>query len=172
MFLCRTLDYPVIPADLIDTIQLGDVIREYPGRVCKLNNQEFTTSAGTYYQVNQEIDSWVRNNIDLDIDFVGIRYQYGSPDHNSQGVHTDATRDYALLYAINNAGGNLKFWQQTNQPVEQDELHLITDYDSIKELESFDIQNNQWYLVNGRVLHSVEGITSTRITLQVNLKSL
>lgn len=172
MFLCRTFDYPVIPQHLIDNLQLGEVIRTYPGRDCVLNKKTFTTSAGTYYYVDQALDTWVRNNIDLDIDFVGIRYQYGTPEHNSQGAHTDATRDYALLYTIDNAGGGLKFWQQKNQPVELDSLHLITDYDSLEELESFDTPNGTWYLVNGRVIHSVENITQTRITLQVNLRTL
>ncbi len=172
MFLYKKFDYPSVPASLTSNIPLGKVIREYPGRECTLNGKQFTTSSGTYYHASQELDAWVRDNIDLDIDFVGIRYQYGTAEFNCQGAHTDATRDYALLYTIDNAGGHLKFWQQKNQPMESDSVKLITDYDSLEELESIDIPNNQWYLVNGRVIHSVENITQTRITLQVNLKSL
>lgn len=172
MFLCRTFNYPPIPAELIKNIQLGAVVRNYPGRECTLNGKTFTTSSGTYYYADQKIDQWVRNHIDCDIDFVGIRYQFGTTEFDSQGAHTDATRDYALLYTIENANGTLKFWQQQDCPIEYDSVQLITDYDSLEEIGSFNIPNNQWYLVNGRVLHSVENITQTRITLQVNLKSL
>lgn len=172
MFLCRTFEYPVVPQNLLYNIQLEKIVREYPARTCQINNQEFTTSHGVSYEVDKELETWVKNNIDLDIDSVVIRYQYGTPEHNSQGAHTDATRKYVLLYTIDNAGGHLQFWQQENNPLELDTLNLITDYNTLTKVESFDIPNNQWYLVNGQVLHSVENITHTRITLQVNLKSI
>ena len=40
------------------------------------------------------------------------------------------------------------------------------------ELETVETPNGSWYLVNGRVIHSVENMLGTRITIQVNLKSL
>jgi hypothetical protein len=172
MFKYKFLDLPQIPKEIIDTIVPGEVIMEYPARTCTKNNTAFNTSTGIYYQANAELDAWVRANIPGDIDFVGIRYQFGSPIANNQGAHTDATRDYGILYVVDNAGGHVEFWQKKDNPLEFDERLTIVDYDELVSIETVPTPNGSWYLVNGKIIHSVEGITSKRITVQINLKSL
>jgi hypothetical protein len=172
MFICKFLDFPKIPKELIDTVVPGEVIREYPGRTCTKNNIPFNTSFGIYYKVNNELTNWVKENIPVDLDFVGIRYQFGSAETPSQGVHTDATRDYGILYVVDTAGGHLEFWQKKGQDLEFDEHTLVNNYDELNSLGTVATPIGSWYLVNGRVLHSVENILSKRVTIQINLKSL
>lgn len=172
MFTYKFLDFPKIPDKLVANIVPGNIIREYPGRVCTKNNLPFNTSSGIYYTINNEITDWVKQNLPVDLDFVGIRYQFGSAEAYCQGAHTDATRDYGILYVVDNAGGHLEFWQKKGHDLEFDEFILISNYDELDSLGTVDTPNGSWYLVNGRVLHSVENILGKRITIQLNLKSL
>lgn len=172
MFYCKFLNLPLIPQDIISSQSCNNIIREFPGRVCKIGDIEFTASNGVYYHADDNLNQWVRDNINLNIDLVGIRHQYGSADRPCHGAHTDATRDYALLYMVDNGGGYLKFWKKSDCPIEFDSVQLISDYDDMTELETVETPNGSWYLVNGRVIHSVENMLGTRITIQVNLKSL
>ena len=170
--LCEFLDLPVVPQDLIDQLTVGDMIGTYPSRTCQRNQQPFDVSDGVYYKATADITDWVQNNLDVDLDFVGIRYQHGSLSKSAHGPHSDATRSWALLYTIDNADGKINFWQEKNQPLERDRAVLINDYNLLEHLAEYETPNGVWYLVNGQVIHSVEGLTRTRRTLQVNLKSL
>lgn len=172
MFDCKFFDLPKIPLDLIDKIKPGDLIGTYPSRVCTRGDCKFETSLGQYHRVNTEMEQWVCDNLDLDIDFVGIRYQYGTAEHTCHGAHSDATRSYALLYTIDNADGYLQFWKDPAMPEELDRGHVVYNYTNLVPLNRYEIPNHTWYLVNGQILHSVEQMTCTRVTLQVNLKSL
>ena len=172
MFFYKFLDLPKIPESVMSTLVCKDVIREFSGRQCNNGTKQFMSSNGIFYHANAELDHWVRNNINLDIELVGVRYQYGTPDTPCHGAHTDATRDYALLYVVDNGGGSLKFWQKSDCPIEHDTVQLVNDYTDLIELQTVSTPNGVWYLVNGRVIHSVENMTSTRITVQLNLKSL
>lgn len=174
MFLYKLLDYPKVPSELLTQFVPGEKIGEYPSRLCSDGNTTFNTSAGVWFYADNAINSWVKANIDVDIDKVGVRYQYATDNMSRHGVHSDATRDYALIYVAEPGGSEseLVFWQQEKQPLETESVVLISDYSSIKPFEVIKIPQGSWYIVNGRVLHSVEKITSTRVTLQVNLKSL
>jgi hypothetical protein len=103
---------------------------------------------------------------------VGIRYQYGTPAQASHGAHSDATRNYALLYTIDPGDGYLQFWKDPVQDLELDRGYLVHDYDNLIKLDRVETPIDTWYLVNGQIIHSVEGLTRTRITLQINLNSL
>lgn len=170
--LCKFLNLPSVPQELIDNLTVGDVIGTYPSRTCNRNQESFELSDGVYYKSTSEIDSWARHNLPVDIDFVGIRYQHGSLLKSAHGPHSDATRSWALLYTIDNADGKINFWREKDQPLERDRAVLINDYDSLEHLAEYETPDGVWYLVNGQVIHSVEGLTRSRCTLQVNLKSL
>lgn len=169
---CKFLNFPQVPVDLTDKLSVGEIIGTYPSRTCVREQQEFVVSGGIYYRTTQDINNWVKDNINVDLDFVGVRYQYGTPTQSAHGPHSDATRSWALLYTIDNADGKINFWQEKDQPLERERATLISDYDTLQNLAQYETPNGVWYLVNGQVIHSVEGMTRTRCTLQVNLKSL
>lgn len=171
MFYCKFLDLPQIPENII-AVDSNNIIKKFPGRQCTNDTNQFMSSNGIFYHATPELDQWARNNLELDIDLVGVRHQYGTADTPCHGAHTDATRDYALLYVVDTGGGHLKFWQKKNCPIEHDSVQLISDYTDLTELHSVNTPRGVWYLVNGRVIHSVENMTATRITVQINLKSL
>lgn len=172
MLTCKFFNFPTIPAELIAGIVPGNIIGTYPPRTCTLAGQSFETSNGEYYYINKEIDEWVRSTVPVDIDFVGIRYQYGNQTQRCHGAHSDATRTYGLLYTLDHGNGYLQFWKDPTLATELDRGYLVQDYNNLEKLEKIETPNNAWYLVNGQIIHSVEDLTRTRVTLQVNLKSL
>lgn len=169
---CKFFDFPAVPPELIAGLTPGKLIGSYPERVCTRGTQQFKTSLGCYYHANPEIAQWAQDTLPVDIDFVGIRYQYGTAEQCCHGAHSDATRSYALLYTIDNADGYLQFWQDPSLPTELDRGHVVHDYTYLEPLQQYPTPNHTWYLVNGQIIHSVEQLTRTRVTLQVNLKSL
>lgn len=172
MFYYKFLDLPKIPCDIIESQTYNDTIGEYPSRQCLIDGKQTASSHGVFFHANSKLIAWVNDNINLDVSLIGIRHQYGAPDKNFHAAHTDATRDYALLYVVDNAEGYLQFWKKIDCPIELDSVELVSDYTELEKITTVDTPNGSWYLVNGRVIHSVENITRTRITIQVNLKSL
>jgi hypothetical protein len=129
------------------------------------------SSSNPFYYANTDLEAWVRLRICREFNDMGVRFAFGKPDVNTAGVHTDETRHYVLMYNLDNGGGHLKFWQEKGQPLERDGRYLVTDYSKLDLVETVETPNNRWYLINARVLHSVEGITSTRINVQVSLNN-
>lgn len=170
--LYKILEYPAIPKLLLDQFVPDQKIGEYPSRQCHNSDVIFNSSGGIFYQADAAITQWVEENINLDITAVGLRYQFGSASTPSHGVHSDATRDYALIYMVDNADGEVVFWERDHQPLVTNDIQIITDYSTITKIESVVIPSSTWYLINGRILHSIENMTRTRVSLQVNIKSL
>jgi hypothetical protein len=84
--------------------------------------------------------------------------------------HTDATRDIALIYVFETGGPDVRtvFYKFKNS----DQLHQKnqcwpTDLDELEELESVIVGPQRWAVLDGLVIHSVEGRTGPRIGLQL-----
>lgn len=172
MLNCKFFNFPKLPTDLVSNMKPGKLVRPFPGRICSIHGEQFETSSGELYYASDELDQWVRKNIPVDVDIVYIRYQYGNTSQSSHGAHCDVSRGHALLYTIDNADGYLQFWQDPAQSIESTQGYVAHDYSNLKKLEEVQTPSGEWYLVNGQIIHSVEALTRTRITLQVNIKSL
>lgn len=171
--LVKFFDFPILPDTVLSTFDStqADIIGQYPSRTVTKNAQSITTSPGQFYLSNKEIDQWIRQHISADIDLVGMRYQYGSKEKNCHGPHCDATREHALLHVIDPADGYLQFWSSPDHDPSQSRGQLFSDYDSLTAQDRVDTPQGCWYLVDGRYPHSVENLSGTRITLQINLNS-
>lgn len=168
-FECKFLDLPPIPEALIENIQPGNIIRDYPGREYTRNGATLTSAPSPFYTVSAELEQWIQDNICRDYNEVGIRYSYGGPESPSTVVHTDETRNYVLMYNLDNGGGYLSFWQEWGHGLVREGRHLINDYSKIIRIGRHETPNFKWYLIDARILHSVESLKSTRINIQVSL---
>jgi hypothetical protein len=84
--------------------------------------------------------------------------------------HTDVTRDYVLLYNVS-AGGpdsTLCFWQEEGEQLFRDRMLAVERSPRLKLVDSTKGPFDCWYLMNTRVIHSVENVTSLRLNLQVS----
>jgi hypothetical protein len=82
------------------------------------------------------------------------------------------TRNYTLIYNINNANGYIKIWQERGHPLLRNPPgYLVRDYSKLDLVEKIETPNNQWYLLNSAILHSVEGIGGIRVNIQLGFKT-
>lgn len=118
-----------------------------------------------------EYECWVKENIVSEFNDASLNYVDSSDNRTSTGAHTDGTREYALLFNIKTGGPNasLCFWQEIGQDIIRPKATQGEDLSKLTLLSSYIGPTDCWYLIDGRVLHSVENMTDTRINLQVSL---
>ncbi len=114
-----------------------------------------------------EFKSWIEENITRDF------------QHSNSGVmffdepqlpHTDVTRDYVLLYNIK-AGGDdstLCFWKEKNQALYRDRMTTSERGSHLELIDWVKGPFNCWYIMNTRIIHSVEYVTDLRLNLQIS----
>lgn len=126
---------------------------------------------GRYYSrknVSTQLESWVKENIVPAYANIGISKNLGP----CLGPHIDKTRFYTLQYVIEPGGQNVRtaFYEpKFDEPMLDGEKMYVPDYSKLVEVETITCKSNNWYLINGRQLHSVENIESIRIALQIGL---
>lgn len=119
-------------------------------------------------------EDWVKTNLTPYIVDCGVNYaSYDEPTGRptSTGAHTDALREYSLMWEIESGGPNaeLYFWREKGYPLYRAPKCQGEDRTQLEFVDKFRYPFGQWTLIDTRVLHSVENLTSTRITLQVSL---
>lgn len=172
MFYCKFLDLPQIPLELLTNLSNADkgtMIRDYKGWTHTNNGKEVVSADNPFYSMSAELEQWLQENICNDYNDVGIRYAYGSREKHTAGVHTDQTRRYVLQYLVETGSGVLNFWQEAGHDIVRDGRYTPASFDQLTLLESFDLPTHQWALLNTNILHSVEGLTGNRISVQISL---
>lgn len=123
------------------------------------------------YRFNREDEEWMSNNITPDFirDNSGVMFF----DHE-QLPHTDTTRRYVMLYNFEVGGpdATLSFWQENGYPIERERGLAIDRSADLKLLESIKGPLNCWYILDTRIIHSVENITERRSNLQLSFHQL
>ena len=100
---------------------------------------------------------------------VVYRQVAAGPDSNFFPPHTDVFRHFTLLYNINDCGGDNYFWQEKGQPIfRKSSPGIIKDYSTLDELCHFKSPIRQWYLINNRIIHSVENLSAYRESIQID----
>jgi len=125
------------------------------------------------YVVGDEFDQWVRENLVTDFTAATIAISHNG-NGGSVGPHTDRWRNFVLIYLVQTGGDQARtnFFQQQRHPLIRDKFAIVDDYDSLELIESFQLPLNQWVLLNGRILHTVDNIDTVRIAFQIELLDL
>lgn len=169
-------DLPIIPDHLLDDVeQIVSQPRDnllnaaVPpgtwGRELTRQGEKFASRQQPRWPASDDLCEWIRNNIASDFKNVGIARNYG--ETGSLGPHADFTRDWCLLYPIKTGGCRTVFWQQENQPLLREGNTYINDYSELRQLDQVTIPEKTWCLLNVKILHSVEGCQSDRLSVQV-----
>lgn len=121
-----------------------------------------------------EFENWVKENIWHDIVDAGVNYTtIDSTDQvpMSSGGHTDKIRNYILLYPLLMGGDDTRtvFWQEQGHPLIRPPATDAEDGSKLIMKDWITLPQNCWTMVSGNVIHSVENLYTTRITLQVSL---
>src|SRR5215470_10492014 len=119
---------------------------------------------------DEEFTDWIRENVVAEFHFAnsGVMF-FDEP----QLPHTDTTRDFVLLYNVSCGGADTRvcFWQERGQPLLRERMLAFTPGPHLELIDSVSGPFETWYLMNARILHSVENMTGVRVNLQVSFDS-
>lgn len=184
-------DLPAPPQRFLDEIDLDwqpdtDTTKQYSAG----NNQalgEFLATAPVRNNINwygrlhqgvthrrrplgSDWETWVRENISNDFNDTGISYADGALDRPTSAAHTDGSRDFSLIWSVDPGGpqAELALWRAKDHPVLWDRHVCFTDTCDLINLAILPGNPGCWYLVNSKILHSVENLVRNRVGLQVS----
>lgn len=129
------------------------------------------------YETNKEINSWVYNNITrTGIANIRCSKSGGNGDGEKRdwkGPHTDSQRNYTLMYVLECGGADVQtvFYHESGETIVRDNALMPTNIDAMREIDRIKILPHTWVLLNSRILHSVDNISGTRISLQIGLST-
>ena len=113
---------------------------------------------------------WGRNNVTKFAK--DIRSTSTLPGLERCGAHIDRTRNYTLLYLLENGGDNHQtvFYQEkgVDELFRPREYH-VDNYDDLSVVSVVKLELNKWNLLQARILHSIENITRGRRSIQISL---
>jgi hypothetical protein len=177
MFYYKFLDLPPVPDHFLEqclqTIKdTSGVLNPHVkgasnGRPLYKNGKLHGYSSGFGLQhVSEEFDQWVRDNLVADFRYAGVGSTTPGRDHC--GPHRDQSRDYSLLYLVK-TGGDDSCTQLWKKKIADEPQNYYDNYDDFDLIEEIRPALHQWYLLNSKVVHSVENIKEGRISVQVSL---
>lgn len=161
---------PTIPSELLDyQIDANTYVTSLPGRSVTKNDQVYSAGVYTGQHVGIALESWVKQHVIEE--WANIGYSKISPP--CLGPHLDRTRFYTLQYIINAGGTDVAtvFYRARSEKLQMDTGKglYFNDYSQLEPFETVYARPGEWYLINGRQIHSVENIQSTRVAVQIGL---
>ena len=176
MWYFKVLNLPPVPQRFTDNILVHgptDILRDYPGWTHVKEDGSIVVSArNPICMASPELELWLKNNITPVYRDVGIRYAFGSANPGTAGVHTDQTRKYVLQYLVKDGGATLTYWQEDGYPILREPHAHAEDYNKLKIVDSGKVEEGRWAILDTRILHSVENLTSDRISVQISLDDI
>jgi hypothetical protein len=153
---------------------VGDTInKEYTHRTVTKDGISYTSRRQRRFPLGEDFDQWCKQHIDTNCFYGSICTNEGADPYH--GPHIDPYRNYGLLYVIDTGGPDVKtsWWKKPNNPIMYPRREypplLYEDYSNLEMIESITMDLNTWYLINVRVMHSVENVLHRRITIQTSL---
>jgi len=129
--------------------------------------QPMASNGNVRHYFDEESLAWVRENISDEFQLTnsGVMF-FDEP----QLPHTDVTRDFVLLYNIQSGGPQSKlcFWREEGQSLVRERMVAVERGPNLKLVDSVYGPFNNWYIVNAKIIHSVEGVSGLRLNLQVS----
>jgi len=123
-------------------------------------------------KLSPELEAWVQDNICSEFIHSAISVSDPGGVTDTHGPHVDGSRDVTLMW-IHQTGGpavDTVFWEVAGEPlVSAGRGKWLDTYSDLTEYTKVRFQPNTWYMLNTRIMHSVENLQSPRIVLQVSL---
>lgn len=170
MYTCINLTgLPPVPPELIEADLGPAYVTSVPGRTLSRAGQELSAGVYTGNEISDQLIQWLRDNI-ID-EWATAGYSTITPP--CLGPHMDRTRFYTLQYVLDTGGDAVStvFYRARSEDLEIDTGRglYFNDYTKLEPYEVVRVQAGQWYLINGREIHSVENIQRPRTAIQIGL---
>jgi hypothetical protein len=161
--------YPEIPGlpDISLNPAIENIFEQHPTS-CFKNGIEIINTTNNRYELNPDFITWVKKNISSEFTGIGFNHM-GTCDGGTTVPHTDRKRHWTLMWIFETGGDDVNtiFWKEQGHTIERDITYYPRSYDNLIELERHVIEPNRWVLVNAKVIHSVENMTSIRKSIQI-----
>lgn len=169
--------FPKIPTSLLESVDdTSDkkLLTHGSDRPLLRDSQHELSAPLRRWSVKNQLTQWVVENISDGFTNVSIQVIHGDKTHRTLGAHTDRRRRFSLFYLIEEGGVDIhtKWYRYKNQPIWQDRWIAESDYNQIDLVHSQRLEPFQWYLFNGRILHDVDQLMSTRKNIIVGFDRL
>jgi hypothetical protein len=116
---------------------------------------------------NAECIDWIKEKITQQFEFgnSGVMF-FDEP----QLPHTDVTRDFVLLYNVDTGGNDSEvcFWREKGYPIYRERMLAVDRGPHLELIDRINGPFDCWYLMNTRIIHSVENLGGLRVNLQIS----
>ena len=190
MIAYQILDHlPRIPEDLLqralDQLNFEDFDRalknnylrpQYRGLIKYIKNgQEHVAKRILKAPVIPELEQWITDNITWN--YLKIEWGKTMEDDTSWGdchpPHTDRNRNYTLVYNVWPGGPDhyTAYYLPKDRSIKVDYCMCFDNYDELDEIARFQAPLHTWTLLNAQMIHSIECVPDTRLSIQVGMSS-
>lgn len=179
---------PQVPDDLVNLAykSITDTQRDPLNIHYKSNDEEVFTQNGqikksvafVQFLLDQKIVDWIHENIVDENAHSNLRIARSTIDPNGDEkhkvAHTDYSRDFILMYLLENGGPNHRtvFYQEKDKPLVRERHTVVYDYSTLNEIDSIQIPLKRWILLKTQIIHAVENIPNHRISFQLGIKNI
>ncbi len=169
-------DLPKLPDDLRQAVIDNKeefinytTYKDGEGRKVLKNGELVTSTSFRIRKSPEDIIKWVQENITKN--FIHVGSTESDPDKTLCGPHIDLSRNYTIIYPIRTGGEAVAtvFYRAKSGGNPLDHPQHYLDYNELEEIDRVVIPVETWCVVNSKCIHSVEGITGRRLTLQIGL---
>ena len=116
----------------------------------------------------EQLVDWVKTNITKN--FIHVGSAESDPVKTICGPHLDMSRNYTAIYPIHTGGEEVfTIFYRLKSGENPLNRQYYLNYDELEEIDRVVIPAETWCVLNSKCIHSVEGLTSSRLTLQIGL---
>ena len=167
---------PKLPDELVRSILdnsneyiNAQYFKEGTGRNINVGGETVTSGLNKCKNAPDDLKQWVTKNITKHWANIGTVETDTDKTKPIIGAHIDRIRNYDLLYPIQTGGPDVYTVFYRVKDPQKREAFFYNDYSQLEEIARVKIPQNTWCVFNTKTIHSVEGLDSTRITVQVGL---
>jgi hypothetical protein len=134
------------------------------------DGQPAQSSGYLRHDMGPDFYPWVQANICSTFIDGGVAFTE-RPQRHMLGAHTDRTRKYSLLYVLQPGGARVvtRWYQEPGHDVWREGIVHIKDHTKLELLTELEIPVRTWVCINAQCIHSVEGIQTQRIGINISL---
>lgn len=135
-----------------------------------MNDQVYTRAWYRRYDVESPVVDWVHKNISENCNQIGSQIIYNG---ESFSPHTDGgPREYILNYNIDAGGDHVEtqWFKDPNHPlIREGDPVQYPDPRNLQLVKTTVVPAKQWFLLYGKIIHAVTGVTGKRLQLSIAL---
>jgi hypothetical protein len=179
MILYQYLDYlPSIPQDMVEHMvnryQEQKILFTVPERLTLRAGKSVKNISYTRYQLATELEQWIKTNVCEEFNCAGFQTQTPHLPGQSHLPHTDTwPRRWVLNYNLHTGGPKVttQWYQEQGHNLLRNDCTRPASLDSLVCVESVQLEPCRWHILNTSVLHAVDNIETTRMTISLSFET-